>query len=136
MDETFRRDLQEKTESFRENSTEILGEFQASKNWDNEEYVRKARRAMEIVRRNVDFHYQYRIFQGNIRKGISCPIAIQVDVFTREWYLDFVDVRSRKEVLANLSRFTFLQTGNSASISQEEKRRLRRRGKSRDLRWQ
>lgn len=117
MDETFRRDLQEQTESFRENSTEILGEFQASKNWDDEEYVRKAKREMEIVRQNVDFHYQNRIFQGNIRKGISCPIAIQVDMFTREWYLDFVDVGSRTEVLANLSRLTLLQTGNSASFS-------------------
>lgn len=72
---------------------------------------------MEIVRQNVDFHYQNRIFQGNIRKGISCPIAIQVDMFTREWYLDFVDVGSRTEVLANLSRLTLLQTGNSVFFS-------------------
>lgn len=133
LEENVRRDLQQQIKICQENSTAKLGEFRVSKNWDNEEYVRKARKAMEIVRQNVDFHYRNRTFQGDIRTGKGCPIAIQVDVFTREWYLNFIDVDSRTEVLANLSRLKFLDIENSVSFSQEEKRKIKEERKNQKL---
>lgn len=133
LEETFRKELQEKIGSCRENVTERLGEFQISGNWDDEEYIRNAKLAMEIVRRNVDFQYQNRTLYGGVRKGWGCPIAIQVDMFTREWYMNFIDVDSRVEVLANLSRLTFSGTGESASFSREEKRIIKEGSRNQKL---
>ena len=125
IDEKFRMDLQARVGHCQESSTQRLGEFRVSENWHDEKYVEKARKAMEIVQQDVDFHYQNRTFQGEIREGTGCPIAIQVDLFTREWYMNFIDVDSGTEVLANLNRLTFLATENSASFCREEKKRIK-----------
>lgn len=133
LEEAFRKELQERFGSSSGKGAKRLGEFQISENWDDSEYVRKAKLAMEIVRRDVDFRYRNQTLQGSIREGTGCPIAIQVDLFTREWYMNFIDVESKAEVLANLSRLTFSGTGDSASFRMEERQRIKQERRNQKL---
>ncbi|MGN0291833.1 MAG: WYL domain-containing protein [Lachnospiraceae bacterium] len=105
LSETIYKKLGRYKKKTRENSNiDVLGEYKINPLWQDEDYIQNVKRAMKTVRRKEGFFYENQTNQGEVVEGIGYPVRIQVDVFTRNWYLHFVDIERKNTVLANLAR--------------------------------
>lgn len=101
-----------------------LASFQTSSHWEQPQYIQKARRCLQILRAHQEFAYKNQTLKGTVCEGKGYPLYLQADVFTREWYLCFIDVERRIPVLVNLYRLEFGETMDTETLTEAERKQI------------